>query len=392
MVRKIAEKFQFIDVAIVIIYKNVTTKMITNKKQDATASKKTRTGCGWMKAVVLSGPNSFGPNVIEKPMINENEILLKMMKAAICGTDTRILEGKKTKDVRYPSVIGHEMCGTVAEIGDKVTGYEIGDKISIANVIPCGSCNSCLNGRENACINRTAIGYQYDGGFQEYIRIPKSCIDAGNVVKLPENVSFTAGALIEPLACCIRGLINARTKFNDTVLIVGAGPIGLMHLQLAKISGASKVIVSEPNEFRQGKAKLLGADVIVDPTKEDLNEIVMAETDGLGVDVIMLAIGVPAIVNSTLKLCKKGGTVCLFAGFSGTGECSIEANVIHYNEINVCGSTAYKRSDYLAAAEMVKTGKINLDEIATHTYKLDNFVAAYEMNKSGAGLKIMIEP
>lgn len=345
-----------------------------------------------MKAVVLEGPNKFGPQMIDRPQIGRDEILLKMEKAAICGTDIRILEGKKTKDVRYPSVIGHEMCGTIAEIGADVQGYEIGEKISIANVIPCGSCSSCLNGRENACMHRTAVGYQYDGGFEEYVRIPGSCIAAGNVVKLPEHVSFTAGALIEPLACCIRGLHNAGTGFNDTVLVVGAGPIGLMHIQLSKIAGARKVIVSEPNEFRRRKAAVLGGDVIVDPAKEDLDSIVKRETGGEGVDVIILAIGVPAIVNGTLKLCKKGGTVCLFAGFAGTGESVIEVNTIHYNEINVCGSTAYRRSDYLAAAEMVKNGKINLDEIATHTYKLDDFVAAYEMNKSGAGLKIMIEP
>ena len=345
-----------------------------------------------MKAVVLAGPNNFAPQMIDKPVIGEDEILLKMERAAICGTDIRILEGKKTKDVRYPSVIGHEMCGTIAEVGAKVQDYQVGEKISIANVIPCGSCSSCLNGRENACQRRTAIGYQYDGGFEEYVRIPRSCIDAGNVIKLPDSVSFTAGALIEPLACCIRGLKNAGTGFNDTVLVVGAGPIGLMHIQLSKIAGASKVIVSEPNEFRCEKARKLGADVIVDPSKQDLKQIVMDETNGLGVDVIIMAIGVPAIVNSTLKLCKKGGTVCLFAGFAGTGESSIEVNTIHYNEIHVCGSTAYKRSDYLAAAEMVKTGRINLDEIATHTYHLDDFQAAYEMNKSGAGLKIMLEP
>lgn len=345
-----------------------------------------------MKAVVLNGANDFKPMMVDKPHINEDEILLKMYKAAICGTDIRILEGKKTKDVRYPSTIGHEMCGTIESVGTNVKGYTAGDKVSIANVIPCGHCSSCLNGMENACMNRMAIGYQYDGGFAEYIKVPKICIEAGNVVKLPENVSFTAGALIEPLACCIRGLKNAGTKFNDTVLVVGAGPIGLMHIQLSKIAGASKVFVSEPNEFRRQKATLLGADIVIDPTNQDLKQIIMNETNGLGVDVIIVAIGVPAIVNSTLKLCKKGGTVCLFAGFAGTGECSIEVNTIHYNEINVCGSTAYKRSDYLAAAEMVKTGKINLDEIATHTYKLDDFVEAYEMNKSGKGLKIMIEP
>lgn len=345
-----------------------------------------------MKAAVLFGPNEFRPETIEKPVINENEILLKMEKAALCGTDIRILEGKKTKDVRYPSVIGHEMCGTIDQLGDNVKGYEVGEKVAIANVIPCGSCSSCLAGRENACLNRTAIGYQYDGGFAEYVRIPESCIAAGNVVKLPDSVSFTSGALIEPLACCIRGLKNANIGFNDTVLVVGAGPIGLMHVQLAKISGASKVIVSEPNDFRKEKAKVLGADIAIDPTSENLEEIIMEETEGLGVDVIMVAIGVPSIVNSTFKLCKKGGTVCLFAGFSGKGECTVEANVIHYGEINVCGSTAYKRSDYLAAAEMVKAGKIYLDEIATHTYKIDDFVEAYEMNKSGAGLKVMIEP
>jgi L-iditol 2-dehydrogenase len=345
-----------------------------------------------MKAVVLEGPNQFVTKEIETPTINDNEILVKMVRAAICGTDIRILEGKKTKDVRYPSIIGHEMCGTIEQVGKNVQGYAVGEKVAVANVIPCHTCSSCLKGRDNACMNRLAIGYQFDGGFAEYIKIPEVCIKDGNVVKLPEDVSFTAGALIEPLSCCIRGLKNAGTGFNDTVLIVGAGPIGLMHLQLSKITGASKVIVSEPIESRREKALKLGADVVVDSMNEDLAAIVNRETNGLGVDVIILAIGVPAIVNSTLKLCKKGGTVCLFAGFAGTGECTIEVNTIHYNEINVCGSTAYKKEDYLEAAELVKTGRINLDEIATHTFSLDKFQEAYETQKSGTGLKIMINP
>ena len=313
-----------------------------------------------MKAVILNGPNNFDVTELPKPEIGDGDILLEMKKAAICGTDMRILAGTKTKGVRYPSVIGHEMCGVIAEVGKDVKGYEVGEKVSIANVIPCGSCPACLAGRENACMNRKAIGYEFDGGFEEYIRIPEIAIKSGNVVKLPEDVSFTAGALIEPLACCIRGLKNAGTGFNDTVLIVGAGPIGLMHMQLAKIAGAKEVIVSEPNEMRA--------------------------------DVIVMAIGVPALVNSTLKLCKKGGTVNLFAGFAGTGECTIEVNTIHYNEIKVNGSTAYKREDYLEAADMVKTKKINLDRIATHTYSIEKFQDAYEMCKSGKGLKIIIEP
>lgn len=345
-----------------------------------------------MRAVILNGPNDFVPTDISKPVIGNDEMLLEMKKAAICGTDMRILAGTKTKGVRYPSVVGHEMCGIISEVGKDVEGFRVGDRVAIANVIPCGSCPACLKGRENACMNRQAIGYEFDGGFEEYVRIPKVAIASGNVIKLPETVSFTAGALIEPLACCIRGLKNAGTGLNDTVLIVGAGPIGLMHMQLSKIAGAKQVIISEPNEMRRQIAMELGADKVVDPTTEDLEAIVKAETEGMGVDVIIMAIGVPGLVNSTLKLCKKGGTVNLFAGFAGTGECSIEVNTIHYNEINVNGSTAYKREDYLEAADMVKGGKINLDKIATHTFKIDEFQKAYEVCQSGQGLKVMIEP
>lgn len=345
-----------------------------------------------MRAVVLNGPNDFAPTDIPKPVIGDNDMLLEMKKAAICGTDMRILAGTKTKGVRYPSVIGHEMCGVISEVGKNVTGFQVGDKVSIANVIPCGSCPACLAGRENACMNRKAIGYEFNGGFEEYVLIPEIAIKSGNVIKLPEDVSFTAGALIEPLSCCIRGLKNAGTGFNDTVLIVGAGPIGLMHMQLSKIAGAKQVIVSEPNEMRREVALELGADRVVDPTKEDLEQIIKDATNGMGADVIVMAIGVPALVNSTLKLCKKGGTVNLFAGFAGTGECQIEVNTIHYNEINVNGSTAYKRADYLEAADMVITKKISLDKIATHTFKIDEFQDAYEMCKSGKGLKVMIEP
>ena len=345
-----------------------------------------------MRAVVLSGPNQFAPAEIEKPQIGPDEILLEMKAAAICGTDMRILTGKKTKGVRYPSVIGHEFCGVIAEVGADVKGYEVGEKVAVANVIPCHHCSSCLRGRTNACLDRKAIGYEFDGGFEEYIRIPSICIENGNVVKLPEYMSYQAGALIEPLSCCIRGLKNAGTGFNDDVLIGGAGPIGRFHLQLSKIAGARKVIVSEPNEQRRKVALELGADLVVEPTKEDLPAIVDRETNGQGMDVIVMAIGVPALVNSTLKLCKRGGTVNLFAGFAGTGESTVEVNTIHYNEINVNGSTAYKLEDYLAAAEMIKSGKIDADKIVTHRFKIEDFQKAYDVCVAGTGLKVIIEP
>ena len=317
-----------------------------------------------MKAVRLLKPNEFPVQDIPIPEINDDEILLKMKSTAICGTDMRILTGKKTRGVRYPSTIGHEISGIIEKIGKNVKGFAVGDHVSVANVIPCHHCEMCLTGHENACLNRKAIGYEFDGGFEEYVRIPKICIDSQNVIKLTDNVSFEEGSLIEPLACCLHGQKNAGVKMNDVVLIEGAGPIGLMHLVLAKIAGARKVIISEPNEFRCNKARELG--------------------------VVILCIGVSAIVNQAFKLTKRNGTVMLFAGFPEGVDCTISPNLIHYSEIHVTGSSAYSRIDYREAANLVKSGRINIKPIITHKYPIERFSEAYEMAKSGKGLKICI--
>lgn len=347
-----------------------------------------------MKAVVLHGPDNYPNNYevtdIPKPTCGDDEILLQMKAAALCGTDKRIFTGAKTKGVRPDSVVGHEICGLISEVGKNVKGYSAGEKVAIANVIPCGHCPACLSGRENACMDRKAIGYEFNGGFEEYVLIPKVCIESGNVVKLPESVSFEAGALIEPLACCIRGLRNTGTGFNDTVLIIGAGPIGLMHLELSKIAGARKVIVSELDADKRDIAMKLGADRVVDSANEDLAKVISEETDGYGVDRIVMAIGITGLVNDTLKLAKKGGTVCLFAGFPKGKTAEIDPSIIHYNELHVTGSTAYKRIDYLQAADMVKTGKIDLDAIVSAKFGLDDFRDALDLHMSGKALKVVI--
>jgi len=343
-----------------------------------------------MKAVILKEPNEFATNEAQKPSLAEGELLVKVESCAICGTDIRILEGKKTKGVRYPSIIGHEIAGTVEEA--KAEGFNRGDRICLAPVIPCHSCRYCLDGRENACRNRTAIGYEYDGGFAEFVRIPAAAVRGGQVMTLPDSMSFEEGSLVEPLSCCLNGIRKAGVGIADVCLIVGAGPIGLMHVQLAKAAGAAKVVVSEPNGMRRETALRFGADLVVDPTSEDLAAVVQAATEGLGVDCIILAIGAAGVVNDLLKLLRKGGTINLFAGFPDAGLTTIEANLVHYNEITVNGTSASTRLDYLKARDLAASGKVNLKDLVTHRFGLDGFRDAYELAKAGKGIKIVIAP
>ncbi|WP_156858032.1 zinc-dependent dehydrogenase [Oceanobacillus sp. AG] len=343
-----------------------------------------------MKAAVFYGPNNLKLENVEKPIISEEEILLNVKVSAICGTDVRIYQGKKTKGVRTPSIIGHELVGVIEEVGENIEDYFVGERIGVMPVIGCGKCYYCLNGRENVCANRTAIGYEFDGGFAEYVRIPSRAIKAGNLVKIPDHISYEKAVVAEPLACCLNGQRKANVKMGDVVVVIGGGPIGLMHVQLAKIAGASSVILSEPIEHRREKGLLVGANHAIDPNQVSLEELVLSETNGLGADVVVLAIGVPSIVNSSANLLKKGGTLNLFAGFTKGVLSEMDPNVVHYNEITINGSASLTRSDYHKALSLISSGQINIDAITTNGYTLDAVEQAILDVRDGKGMKAVI--
>ena len=345
-----------------------------------------------MKAVILKKPGDFGPGIVDDPRPGEGEILLRVKACSLCGTDIRVLEGKKTRGVRYPSIIGHEFAGIVEEASQGVTGFRRGERVSVAPVITCHACRYCMEGRENACRNRLGIGYEYDGGFAEFVRIPARAVEYGHVVRIPEGVDFDEAALAEPLACCINGTRKADVRLGDTVLVAGAGPIGLMHLQLARAAGAGTVLVSEPNPRRREEAARFGADRVANPAAASLREAVMETTGGLGADAIIMAVGVTVIVNDLLKLVRKGGRLNLFAGFPDAGAATVEANLIHYNEITMNGTTAATRLDYLTAVCMIASRRVNVKDIVTHRFGIDGFREAYDLQKAGHGLKLVIEP
>jgi L-iditol 2-dehydrogenase len=328
----------------------------------------------------------------EARQIESDELLLRVKACAICGTDIRIWQGKKTKGVRTPSILGHEISGVVESAGEKVTEFSPGDRIVVAPVLPCRRCYYCKNNQENACMNRRGLGYEYDGGFAELMRIPAEYIRSGNVFRFSSNLSYEEACLTEPLGCVFNGSQRSGIKVNDTVVIMGAGPIGIMHLLLAKLKGAANVIVSEPHEHRRKLARELGADLTVDPNRENLTEHVRKQSAGLGANVVVLSVGVSALVDTALSLCRKGGTVNLFGGFPKGEKATLDANLIHYEEIWVTGTTACSRSHFEQSLNLLEQGKLDLKPLISHMFALGDFARALETAKSGKGIKVVITP
>lgn len=345
-----------------------------------------------MKACLFQGVRSLVLKEVDTPKIDPEEVLVRVHACGICGTDVKIYKGEKTRGVRIPSILGHELSGEVVEVGNNVKRVLKGDRVVVAPVIPCGKCHFCLRGMENICINRSAIGYEYDGGFAEYIKIPANAINSGNLMKLPDNISYEEASLVEPLACCINGSNKSHVKLGDVVLVVGAGPIGLMHLQLAKMMGAEKVIVSEPLESRGKLAVKLGADIWLNPEEDNFSSRIREETDNLGVDIVIIAVGIPDVINEVLKNTKKGGTVNLFAGFPKLTSVNIKPNLVHYNELKIVGTSASTRADFQTALSLVSYKKINVKDLISHRFPLEKMQEAIETVLRHEGVKVVIKP
>lgn len=345
-----------------------------------------------MLAAVFRGPGSLDVTEVPTPEPGPGEILVKVGANTVCGTDVRILKGEKTRGIEAPVVLGHEFSGRIAEVGRGVTGYEVGSPVVMAPSFACLRCYYCRRGMENLCLNKRIVGNIVDGGLAEYALIPAEAVSAGNLFVASEGIAPEHLALAEPLACCINGLSNYRVEMDDTVLILGAGPIGLFHLQLALLSGAGKVIVSNPSEDRREFAKELGVHVVVDPTNEDLSEVVSEHTDGIGADVAVICIGIPALVNDAFRLVRKGGRVNVFAGLSGAGWSEVEANLIHYGELVVTGASDSKRENYDAALRLIESGRIAAQKMVTHRFPLSETVEAIDRSASGEGIKVAVMP
>jgi len=334
-----------------------------------------------MKAAMLYGVRDLRVEEIPVKPIDPDQALVKIKACGICPTDVRSFTGLR-KGGSFPRTLGHEWVGEIAEVGEDFQGFKVGDRVAADWRAVCGNCYYCRKGIINYCSNMPR--HKVSGGFYGYGRST-----AQNLRLIPEDMSYEEAAFAEPLACCLNGSQESRISIGDDVVIVGAGPIGLQHVQIAKSKGA-RVIVSEFIERRLEKAKELGADDVICPAKEDAVERVKELTEGRGANTVIVAVGTIKAAQTAIEMAGICGTVNFFAGTYPSGDFPLDPNVVHYRQLVLTGSHDFTPHHFTTAMKLIQYGTIKVKPIISHVMPLEELATAFEIVERQEGLKVII--
>jgi len=347
-----------------------------------------------MLAAVYHGPHDIRLEEVPVPQQGPREVVMRVRAASICATDLRIFNHGHFKIPEGAvRILGHELAGEIVAVGEQVTHLELGARVAVAPNVGCGVCWECVQGNNNLCPDYDAFGITLDGSFAEYMLITAPAVQQGNVVEIPGSLSFVEAALSEPLSCCYNAQQACRLAPGETMVIMGAGPMGLMNLLLARYSGAGQVIVSEVQEARARQAVEFGADLVVDPSKRDLREAVMEATGGRGADVVIVAVGSAALQEQAVELAARRGRVNFFAGLAaGRDRACVNSNRIHYGQVMITGTTGSNHRQYRQTMQLLASGRLSLQPLATARRPLQEIEAALADAASGEHLKVVLIP
>ncbi|MCR3883802.1 MAG: alcohol dehydrogenase catalytic domain-containing protein [Methanothrix sp.] len=339
-----------------------------------------------MMAAVLEGPGRMNLREVEDPKCPPGGLLLKVVASSICSTDVKMYE-RGQRDLVYPRILGHEISGFVSERDGRGPG--VGERVQIYPGVYCGSCPSCRSKAENLCERIRIIGFNLDGGFTEYLAVPRASVENGSVNPIPDDLDFEEAALAEPLACCINSQELAGVGVGDSVLIFGAGPAGLLHAMLARLRGASVVAVAELLDRRARLARS-SADLVVDPNREDLFDLGMDLTAGRGFDVIILASRDVLVDSELFSLLATRGRISLFSGLPpNLASARLDLNRLHYREHMIVGSYGCTPAQNRKALELIP-GRIDVRRLITERISLREIMRGMEHVGERRGLKAVV--
>jgi 2-desacetyl-2-hydroxyethyl bacteriochlorophyllide A dehydrogenase len=336
-----------------------------------------------MKAVVSRGIENFKIEKRDFPAIDTSDVLLKVAYCGICGTDIHQYYGNW--ELNLGSIPGHEVSGTVIEIGSDVQYLSIGDRVALDPGIVCLNCNYCRNGMYHLCRNRVAIYHYKGGGFAEYMAVPER-----QLYRVPEGTPLSWAAILEPASCCVHGVDRAAVKTGETVVVLGGGAIGLLILQVSTLAGALTVFLVEPSITRRNLAQTLGPVVPFDPEAVDIIEAVLSETDG-GADVIFECAGLPQTVAQCFQMVKPGGRIVLFGSNKPETKVEISPYRVFRDELTILGSVVAPNT-YPRTLKLIASEKLQIEPLITHILPIDRFHDAIKMHQAQEGIKILIRP
>ncbi len=339
-----------------------------------------------MKVAMYYNNNDVRVEEMPVPEIGDDELLVKVMACGICGSD--VMEWYRIK--KAPRVLGHEMAGVVVKKGENVKKFKEGDRVFVSHHVPCGECKYCRRGQETLCDTLRSTNF-YPGGFSQYLRVPSINVEKGTFL-LPQNMSYEQAVFIEPLGCVIRGLKISGYE-RESILVIGSGITGLLHIKMAKAMGAENIIATDINLFRLEKAREYGATATIMANDPDLEKKIREANNGMLPDFISICTGAPSAFKQAFELIGRGGTILLFAPAEPGVEIPFPIFDIWHGGVTIKSTYAASPSDLKKAIELIASGKIKVEDMITHRLSIDKAGEGFKLvAEAKDSIKVIIEP
>ena len=346
-----------------------------------------------MQVFRYHAPGDVALEEAPEPTPGPGEIMLRVRATSMCGTDVKISTAGHQR-MEPDRVMGHEIAGEIAELGEGVTGWSVGDRVQVIAAIPCGECDWCRAGIETICPNQLSMGYQFDGGFAPYLIVPPQVLKVDGLNRIPDGVGFAEASVAEPFACAINAQELVDTHFGDTVVVVGSGPIGCLHVRLARARGAEKVFLVELSRERLDlAAAVVQPDAAICGAEEDPVARVLELTGGRGADVVITAAASGAAQEQGLQMLAPRGRISLFGGLpKDRPTITLDSNLVHYKELSIWGANGSSPAQNKKALALIADGSVPVTDLITHRLPLEKIAEGLDVVKNGTGIKVTIEP
>lgn len=348
-----------------------------------------------MKALRFYAPDDLRLEEVQEPTPAADEVKIRVRNCSTCGTDVKIRKNGHP-NLTPPRIIGHEIAGEVVEVGAQVPGgWKPGDRVQVIAAVPCGSCHECGKGWMAVCQNQTSVGYQYDGGFAEYMIVPREVLAVDGMNRIPDGVGFDEASAAEPLACALNAQEQLGIQPGDDVVVFGAGPIGCMHVRIARgVHQAGRVILVDINAERlQLSADAVQPDVVINASKVDIVEDIMARTDGRGADVIITATPANVTQEQAIAMAARNGRISFFGGLpKSTPTITCDSNLVHYRQLHIHGANGSAPEHNRQALAYIASGDVPVKDLITRRIRLDDVMDAFGIVERGEAIKVTVEP